>query len=369
MSRPPAFDGPDEPLSSPDGPGEAAGRIVPSGAEARDDPTAPTFTWLVVCADAEGPGPRSRHGLVYDRDAGATVLFGGAVWVGGGQGRLPPDTWELRDGGWTRIETPLSPSGRHRASMVFDEARGFTVLFGGQNIRGQNLGKTWIYARRRWRLRRTWWGLQPPPRCGHAMAYDPGRRETVLFGGIDDHDAPLGDTWIFNGSWKRIDGPAPAPRRYVALAYDPELQGCVLHGGCVDDHGREKFGDTWLFRDRSWSPLTGFTTEGRDDHGMAYHRAARALVMLDDIIGTRGLLVRSPSGWRPTAVEPLHPRHQCAPMAWDDRLGGLVLHGGEARHGGPQFDATLVLRLWRDRKKAAKGCQGPGHDLFDPWIA
>jgi hypothetical protein len=332
------------------------------------EPAAPTFVWQAVGEPGNGPGPRSRHGLVYDRDAGATVLFGGVVWVGDGRGRLPPETWELRDGDWTRIDVPLSPSGRHRPGMVFDEARGITLLFGGADIRNEMLGKTWIYTRRRWRQRKSWWGRQPPPRCGHAMAYDPGRRETVLFGGLDDQDAPLGDTWIFRGSWKRIDGPAPAPRRYAGFAYDPELGGCVLHGGCVDDHGRQKFGDAWLFRDRSWSPLPGFDTEGRDDHGMAYHRAARALVMLDDFVGTRGLLVRSPSGWRPAAVEPLHPRHQCAPLAWDDALGGLVLHGGEARHGGPQLDATLALRLRRDAKESEKRSPAPGHDLFDPWI-
>lgn len=95
------------------------------------DPRTPMFTWQIVGADGKGPGPRSRHGLAYDRDAGAIVLFGGAVWVGGGRARLPADTWELRDGDWTRIDAPSSPSGRHRSGMVFDDARGFTVLFGG----------------------------------------------------------------------------------------------------------------------------------------------------------------------------------------------------------------------------------------------
>jgi hypothetical protein len=45
---------------------------------------------------------------------------------------------------------------------------------------------------------------------------------------------------------------------------------------------------------------------------------------------------------------PLHPRHQCAPLAWDDGLDGLVLHGGETGHAGHQYDSTLVLRLAPD---------------------
>ena len=220
--------------------------------------------------------------------------------------------------------------------MVFDEARGFSVLFGGQSLRGNQLCDTWVYVRRRWR--------RPSPRCGHAMAYDEQRQETVLFGGINDHDAALGDTWVFSGSWRRVDGAGPAPRRYAAMAYDPGLEGCVLQGGAVDDQGRETFGDAWLFRDRSWSPLPGsFATDPRDDHGMAYHRDAHSLVMLEGVAGARGVLALSPSGWRPAVAEPLHPRHQCSPLAWDDILGGLILHGGEARHGGPQFDTTLVL--------------------------
>jgi len=91
-----------------------------------------------------------------------------------------------------------------------------------------------------------------------------------------------------------------------------------------------------LFRDRSWSPLPdSFATDPRDDHGLAYHRAAQVLVMRKGVAGARGLLALSPSGWRPAVAEPLHPRHQCSPLAWDDVLGGLILHGGEARHGVP----------------------------------
>ncbi len=76
---------------------------------------------------------------------------------------------------------------------------------------------------------------------------------------------------------------------------------------------------------------------------MAYHRDAHSLVMLEGVAGARGVLALSPSGWRPAVTEPLHPRHRCSPLTWDDGLAGLVLHGGEARHGGPQFDRTLVL--------------------------
>jgi hypothetical protein len=232
--------------------------------------------------------------------------------------------------------------------MVYDAGRGYSVLFGGQGSAGDLLGDTWTYENWRWRRWRTgWWRRRPPPRCGHSLAFDEEAGAAILFGGIDRNDNPMGDTWAFNGvSWQPIRGPAPPARRYAAFAYDPDLKGCVLHGGAEDDHGRRTFGDAWLCRGRTWTRMAiHFDTDPRDDHGMAYHRAARRLVMLEGVSGARGLLVREEAGWRPAEVARIHPRHQCSPLAWDDGLNGLVLHGGEARHGGPQFESTLLLRL------------------------
>jgi hypothetical protein len=179
------------------------------------------------------------------------------------------------------------------------------------------------------------------------MAFDEQAGVAVLFGGIDAKMNSLGDTWLFDGtSWKEVRGRNPPARRYAAMAYDPDLKGCILHGGSEDEAGRRSFGDTWLFRDRTWERLgKNFDTDPRDDHGLGYHRAARRLVMLEGVAGARGILVRETTGWRPVETNPLHPRHQCSPLAWDAELGGLLLHGGEAHHEGPQFDTTLLLRM------------------------
>jgi hypothetical protein len=114
----------------------------------------------------------------------------------------------------------------------------------------------------------------------------------------------------------------------------------------VDDAGRTGYQDAWLFRDRTWTRLPSqFEVDVRDDQGLAYHRAAGVTVMLEGVSGARGLLALRPGGWQQVEVTPLHPRHQCSPLAWNDELAGLVFHGGEVGHGGPQFDTTWVLRL------------------------
>lgn len=168
----------------------------------------------------------------------------------------------------------------------------------------------------------------------------------MLFGGVGRFHQSLGDTWLFDGSrWKQLKGPSPRPRRYASMAYDPDLQGCVLHGGSNDELGKESYGDAWLFRDGEWTCLGAeFKTSPRDDHGFAYHHTAQCLVMLEGVSAPRGILTRGANGWQRVAIRQLHPPHQCSPLVWNESLNGLMLHGGEVRHGGPQYDATLLLR-------------------------
>jgi hypothetical protein len=299
--------------------------------------------WEEIASGSDGPGKRSRHGLVYDRSAKAAVLFGGVVW--GPRWRLQSDTWELRDGDWERVRTSEAPPARHRGAMVYLDSKEQSVLFGGEGEQSL-LGDTWSYSGRRWR-KVPGGKAAPAPRCGHAMAYDEGAAAAVLFGGVGADMNSFGDTWLFDGSsWEQIRGMGPSARRYAAMAYDLDLKGCVLHGGSEDESGRRSFGDTWLFRDRSWKRLgKEFETAPRDDHGLCYHRVAKRLVMLEGIAGTRGVLVREKDGWRAVEADPLHPRHQCSPLAWDAGLGGILLHGGEKHHEGPQFDTTLLLHM------------------------
>jgi hypothetical protein len=234
--------------------------------------------------------------------------------------------------------------------MVYDARRGQAVLFGGQGTQGNTwpiLGDTWTYANRRWRQWKPGTGPQPEPRFGHVLAFDEESGMTVLFGGAAGVDRSLGDTWLFDGSsWRRVRGPAPAARRYAAFGFDPFLRGCVLNGGSDDEAGKLGFGDTWLFCGGSWTQLAkDFDTVLHDDHALAYHRTAKRLIMFGGLGGSHGVRVREASGWRSVEATALPPRHQCSPLAWNNELDGLVLHGGEAHHGGRQLDTTWVLRV------------------------
>ncbi len=322
-------------------------RIVNVGKQQPDSPET-QFVWKVLDDGEDGPGPRSRHGLVYDRTSQSMILFSGIVWAD--EGWLPADTWEFDGDNWVALKPRISPPGRHRGAMTYDSLRQQAVLFGGQGSSLELLSDTWLYADRQWqKWPAGWWTAHPSPRCGHCLTFDESVGAAVLFGGVGRFDRSLGDTWLFDGSrWKVVKGPSPRPRRYASMAYDPDLQGCVLHGGSNDELGKESYGDAWLFRDGTWTRLgADFKTSPRDDHGLAYHQSANCLVMLEGVSAERGILTRGSNGWQWANAPRLHPRHQCSPLVWNEKLNGLLMYGGEVRHGGPQFEATLLLRCRR----------------------
>jgi len=81
------------------------------------------FRWDVIASGRKGPGPRSRHGLAYDRAAEATVLFGGIVWAYLGPAeKMPP----LPKFAWTQV-----PEARRHVTKVIEECNYLQALEGG----------------------------------------------------------------------------------------------------------------------------------------------------------------------------------------------------------------------------------------------
>src|SRR5437762_7486543 len=67
----------------------------------------------------------------------------------------------------------------------------------------------------------------PSPRYLHAMAYDPARAVTVLFGG----DTAAGDTWAWNrAAWAQRSAGGPSSPYAHAMAYSAARAATVLFG-------------------------------------------------------------------------------------------------------------------------------------------
>jgi hypothetical protein len=198
------------------------------------------------------PSARSGPGMVYDGAAGNVVLFGGID----SNGISLDDTWTWNGITWTRQFPSISPPARRfdGHGMAYHAATRKVVLFGGTEGR-RALGDTWTWDG----IAKTW--TQPLPASSPSprrstMVYDEAAKALVLFGG--DSGGPLfndtyyNDTWTWDGTrWiRQFPSSSPSARGEVSIAYDPGLRSVVVFGG-VGGRGRRS-NDTWLWNGSNW---------------------------------------------------------------------------------------------------------------------
>ncbi len=203
-------------------------------------------TWTAGPAAPAGLTPRGGMAMAYDPAIAKIVLFGGA-----GPNDWPPrnETWLFDGTTWTA--GPVAPAGlagRTGAGMVYDDALGKLVLFGGTGVSPYN--DTWFFDGTGWTAGpASPAGLQP--RAFFGMTYDPGLQKLVVTGGDRDDD-----TWFFDGTtWTAGPAvlPAAADRERVRLVYDPQLGGDVLFGGASLATGDNEL---YLLKTGAWSVVS-----------------------------------------------------------------------------------------------------------------
>jgi hypothetical protein len=224
-----------------------------------------------------GPPSRGNFAMAYDGARNKTVLFGGA----GAGGSFLGDTWEY-DGSthaWTQVFPAATPSPRYNAAMAFDAAHGRSLLFGGYS--GVREGDTWTWDGTIWTQVAT---SGCTPRNGHSMAYDDGRQVIVLFGGYNG--ARLGDTWEWNGfAWSQRSVTGPSGRQYVGLTYHDERHRIMLFGGQVEGCSYCREDDTWEWDGAIWTLLGDGQASIRDQHSLVYHAASDQLMLFGGYAG------------------------------------------------------------------------------------
>lgn len=146
---------------------------------------------------AEGPEGRGRTAMVYDGRRRHVVLFGG---VGGSpaEGQPQPwfgDTWIRERSGWRKV-ADAGPRARYAHGMAFDERAGVVLLYSGAAAhRGAPLSDMWQWDGQRW-TEIPLSGPTPGHRYQPVMVYDRARGRTVLYGG----DPSKTDTWEWDGT-------------------------------------------------------------------------------------------------------------------------------------------------------------------------
>ena len=190
------------------------------------------------------PGGLANHGMSYDLLRSRVVLFGGVPnllsWQPVGA------TYEYDGTTWTMQSPSTNPPPRQLPAMAYDLQLGMTVMFGGDDPQVSVFGDTWLYDGTTWALVPAV-GPQPPPRSNARMVYDNARGVCILFGGFD----PIGftilnDTWEFDGvQWREVDAHVYPPRSDFGMCMDLVRGRPVLFGGRIANNGIVD--DTWEF--------------------------------------------------------------------------------------------------------------------------
>jgi mannan endo-1,4-beta-mannosidase len=220
-----------------------------------------------------GPSPRNRAVMVYDEAQGNVVLFGGQ-----GPGALN-DTWTWDGTTWTQQHPATSPPVRAAAGAAYDRARGRVIVFGGVvtvNGKLQYYADTWSWDGSTWTQLHP--ATSPPARQLANMAYDPTGAQVLLFGG--HNGKPMGDTWTWNGAtWtQKTLKVLPTPRVESSMATDDATSSVVLFGGFGAD-GTEN-AETWTWSNNTWTQLSPYPApSARSGAAMAYDAVQSRMVL------------------------------------------------------------------------------------------
>jgi LPXTG-motif cell wall-anchored protein len=225
--------------------------------------------WSQPCgaATACGPGPRD---LVTAATApGGVVLYGGQTNDGHGNRSIDGDAWIWNGRTWQTVCSTCPPGRRAGVAMAGNGTS--VLLFGGGQVGATNsaLGDTWQLRDGNWTRVGAGGAGQPAPRLGASMAWD--GRQFVLFGGITPQpgngaQVALSDTWTWSGhAWVRRCGtpmpPCGPPGRLLpglAPIADPGqgLEGALLVGGLHFPPGSngdvDILGDIWFWNGSTW---------------------------------------------------------------------------------------------------------------------
>jgi hypothetical protein len=225
--------------------------------------------WIELVTAYPGFTGRYGYGLVYDRESGLLVRFGGAEWGRTDQGKHVglAETWvfDAATMEWTEVSPPESPPARRWPQMVYDTRSDRIVLFGGDTaLSGDPLGDTWVFD-----ANTTTWtemhpAVSPPARAEAATWYDPTADAMFVFGGDADRSAGPALPWMVLGgeelwsydlernTWTlhRVDS-HPGYRFGLDAGFDTARGEAVILGGDTYDENRRYIGwqqEIWTYQ-------------------------------------------------------------------------------------------------------------------------
>lgn len=309
-------------------------------------------SWTRLPPTLNGPQPRFRHAMAFDRNRGKVVMHGGGWNDPGNTFTGLDDFWELDGDTWRPIQTtgPTPPAYRGHG-LVFDTARNVLVLQGGTSP--TTFGGTWELDGTTWTPRTT--ATQPTSRRDFSLVYDEARARTLLVGGTNlSNSAPLSDTWEYDGTdWTRVIASAADPefgsRTSTFAAYDAARRRVVLFGGL---RSNRRTADTWEWTGTSWARLSGQGPRARAGGAMVYDRSRQRFVLFGGDIHYPRSLFANLEG----------------PQEFGDTWEGVLTGFGAAIRTAPRVTTRIIPPGESISFTAAGDGGGPGFPLAFNWL-
>jgi hypothetical protein len=240
---------------------------------------------------------------------------------------------------WVQQHPATSPPARYAHVMAYDPGVRRVIAFGGVGPNGYR-NDTWAWDGADWSKLPA--AGAPTPRAWAGMAYDRVTHQLVLFGGFDgNEDDYLGDTWTWDDATMRWTGRHPAaspPNGAESMLFTDPVTGHVDAFGGFD--GQVYQGQMWTWTGSSWDQLQPAHLPSARGAAIAALDPTRAEVVL---FGGLGLDVDTTWTWDGTDWTERSPAHQPlgrygSAAAFDPRIGGVVLFGGQ--YGTHHLDDT-----------------------------
>lgn len=304
--------------------------------------------------EKSGPAPSARDEapMIYDSARGRTLMFGR------GEGATL-EVWSWNGSEWSDITAAAGgPEWRSGHAIAYDSRRDRVVLFGGYSIAFQ-LSDTWEWDGSGW-IEKTPSSV-PAARGGHTMAYDSARGRVVLFGGQDFLYTPYADTWEWDGEdWTQVTTPvSPPPRANHSMVYDVARGHSVIFGG-TDVIAEDNLHDTWTWDGVQWTDVSAANAPSANDgHQMIYDSVRERVVLFGgtdyDTYTDRGETWEwDGAGWsNATALAGPNPRRDHA-MAFDRARRRVVLFGGRDDDGERADLWELTTDGWSELTTSAE---------------
>ena len=270
-------------------------------------------------------------------------------------------------------QSPVSTAPqRYIHAMTYDAGHRQTVLFGG--FGNGYLNDTWLWDGSNWTAARP--VTVPPPRAAPAMAYDAAHGQVVLFGGFINASGRLGDTWLWDGTNWTATNPAasPSPRSNMVMVYDAARGQVVLFGG----FNGSDVGETWVWNGTNWinvSPAPpALSPSPRDDFGMAFDAALGEVILFGG--SSSGVNVNDTWAWNGTTWTPISTNTSPSArdgqgMIYDAATSRIVMFGGSTSTDSSTFlsdtwtfDGTNWTQLSANAPPARIIPNGVAYDSF-----